>query len=275
MAFPLWIDWSHVRKIYERHDAKSMDRKKNLDRHVALLDFSASIRNGITAVLGPKGSGKTSLLKITATMMIPDDGRVTYRLSDGEELVWSQNSIASNGKKDIEYLREKIGYVPSLLKMNHPITCEEALLYIGQLRRVPNLRKRCAELIAKWGLAGYRRKFLSELPVSVLKRYLIAQSRLASPEIWILDEPTFGLDDLGRRLLIDELKNNVTKEQIVILATSDMELAELADDLILVEHGSCRRIGKKKFLTASVSEGTVAAWYQAMQVFARLHNPVV
>lgn len=274
MAFPLWIDWSHVRKIYEKHVAESVNKRKNFDRNVALLDFSASIRSGITAVLGPKGAGKTSLLKITATMTVPDDGRIAYQTRDGKQFSWSQKSVSSNEKPDIEYLRERIGYVPPLQKMNHRISCEEALLYIAQLRRVTNPRKRCAEIIAKWGLAGYRKRPLKELPLHVLKRHLLAQSLLSSPEIWILDEPTFGLDDLGRYQLINELKKD-EKERIILLATDDMELAELADDIILLEFGSCRRIGKKKYLTASVSEGTVAAWYQAMQVFAHLHNPVM
>lgn len=103
----------------------------------------------------------------------------------------------------------------------------------------------------------------------------MAQSQLASPEIWILDDPTYGLDDLGRRLLINTLKEYREKDRIVLLATTDMELAEIADDIILLEYGSCRRIGKKKYLTASVSEGTVKAWYQAMQIFSHLHHPVI
>ncbi len=274
MAFPLWIDWSHVRKLYKKHVAGSGNKRKNFDQHVALLDFSAAIRSGITVVLGPKGAGKTSLLKITATMMIPDDGRITYQTSDGRQIVWAQKRLTSNEKSDLAYLREQIGYVPPLQKMNHRITSEEALLYIAQLRKVSNPRKRCAEMIAKWGLAGYRKTPLKELPLAVLKRHLLAQSLLSSPEIWILDEPTDGLDDLGRFQLINELKKE-TNERIILLATEDMELAELADELILLEFGSCRRIGKKKYLTASVSEGTVAAWYQAMQVFAHLYHPVI
>lgn len=271
MAFSLWIDWSHVRKIYDRK--RVQQSSSPFDRQIALLDFSATIRSGITVVLGPKGSGKSSLLKITATLLTPDDGRVTYQIDNGTELTWSQKSLSST--EDIELLRERIGYVPPIQRINHPIRCEEALYYLAQLRRVSYLRKRCAEIIAKWGLAGYRRSFLNELPLSVLKRYLMAQSQLASPEIWILDDPTYGLDDLGRRLLINTLKEYREKDRIVLLATTDMELAEIADDIILLEYGSCRRIGKKKYLTASVSEGTVKAWYQAMQIFSHLHHPVI
>lgn len=269
----MWINWSHVRKIYDGKRPQKSD--SSLERNVALLDFSATIRSGITVVLGPKGSGKTSLLKITATMLVPDDGRVTYEMSDGKQFTWSQKNVASYDTAEIELLRERIGYVPPLQKIDHHITCEEALYYLAQLRRIPHLRKRCAEIIAKFGLAGYRRSLLRELPIHVLKRHLMAQSLLASPEVWILDDPTYGLDELGRHLLSDTLSEYQQKKRMVIIATKDMELAEIADDLILIESGACRRIGKKKYLTASVSEGTVAAWYQAMQVFSHLHHPVI
>lgn len=274
MAFPLWIEWSHVRKLYKKHVEETKNKWKNLDRNVALLDFSAMIRDGITVVLGPEGSGKSSLLKLTATMILPDDGRISYQMREGKVLSWSQNSLSSSEKEDFEQLRAKIGYVPPLKRMNHHIACEEALYYFAQSRRVTNLRKRCATFLAKWGLAGYRKYPLKDLPLHVLKRYLIAQSLIVNPQFWILDEPTAGLDDIGRNLLMDELQKQA-KERIVLLATNDMELAELANHIILLEFGSCRRIGNKKLLTASVSEGTVAAWYQTMQIFAHLHKPVI
>jgi hypothetical protein len=72
--------------------------------------------------------------------------------------------------------------------------------------------------------------------------------------------------------LWEELKRQ-PRDRITLIATEkDMELAELADDLMLMEAGTCRRLGKKKYLAASVPEGTVAAWYQAMQAFSHLRH---
>lgn len=273
MAFPLWIDWSHVSKIYEK-PLEETGNYRNVDRNVGLLDFSASIRRGITVVLGPEGSGKTTLLKLTAMLMVPHDGSIAYQTNDGDQFIWSQRSVSNAEESGISKLKTLVGYVPLIRKVTNDITCEESLLYLARFRRVANARKRCAELIAQWGLAGWRKTPLEKLPPHLLKRYMLAQSLLARPKFWILDEPTWGLDELGRRLLIQELMTG-SEERIVLLATQDMELAELADDLILLEYGSCRRIGKKKFLTASVSEGTVAAWYKTMQQFAHLHKPVI
>ncbi|SEM89603.1 ATP-binding cassette domain-containing protein [Lihuaxuella thermophila] len=264
------IDWSHVSKIYEpRKEIRGPYHRRT--RHMGLLDFSASVRRGITAILGPEGSGKTTLLRLTATWMVPDDGRITYINHDGETYVWSKGSVITSGTSSLGNLKEQISYIPHTKKLDHDITVELSLLHLAQLRRVPNPKKRSAEMIAKWGLAAYRRTPLHQLAGGVLKRYLLAQSLIVSPKIWLLDEPTNGLDELGKRLLWQELKNNPA-DRITLIATDDMDLAECSDDLMLLEAGSCRRLGRKKLLTASVPEGTVAAWYRAMQAFSQLRS---
>jgi ABC-2 type transport system ATP-binding protein len=265
----LRIEWSHVSKIYESQDTSLRAHKKA--RLLGLLDFSAAVRKGITAVLGPKGSGKSTLLRLTATLLVPDDGRITFQLEDGETHVWSRGSVITSGVSSLGDLRERISYIPDVNKLDHDVTVEFALLHLAQLRRVPHPKKRTAEIIARWGLGGYRRIALRELSGAVLKRYLLAQSLIADPKIWIMDEPTRGMDDWGRKLLWQELTSR-SADRITLLATSDLELAECADDLLLLEEGSCRRLGRRKLLTAGVPEGTVAAWYKAMQTFSHLRS---
>jgi ABC-2 type transport system ATP-binding protein len=270
MAFPLRIDWAHVRKIYEPQEAIYGYHRGACQ--LGLLDFSASVREGTTVILGSEGSGKTTLLKLTAMLTVPDDGRITFRSHDGEGCVWSKGNVITAGIFDLGDLKGKIGYIPHIHKLNHDITVESSLIYLAQLRRVSNPRKRSAELIAKWGLGGYRKALLHQLSGGVLKRYLLAQSLVVSPLIWMLDEPTNGMDELGKHLLWQELMNQPNDRITLIATTDDMELAECADDLMLIESGSCRRLGKKRLLTASVSEGTVAAWYRTMQAFSQLRK---
>ncbi|MBA4494880.1 ATP-binding cassette domain-containing protein [Paenactinomyces guangxiensis] len=265
------IDWSHVSKIYEPQESIRGYYQKRT-RHMGLLDFSASVRRGITVILGPEGSGKTTLLRLTGTLMVPDDGRITFQDSNGEGYVWSKGSVITSGISSLGDLKEKIGYIPHTKKLDHDITVELSLLHLAQLRRVPNPKKRSAEMITKWGLGAYRRTPLHELSGGSLKRYLLAQSLIVSPKIWILDEPTKGMDELGKRLLWQELIDQPADRITLIATTDDMELAECADDLMLLESGSCRRLGRKKWLTASVPEGTVSAWYKAMQAFSKLRS---
>lgn len=239
---------------------------------MGLIDFSTSVREGITALLGPKGSGKTTLLKLTALKMIPDDGRIVFFLNKKQPYVWSKGKMITSGLAEISFLKSLIHYTPHVKRLNQDTTIESSLFMHAQLMRVPNPKKKSAEMIAKWGLAGYRKMPVYELSGSVLKRFLLARSLIVPAPIWIMDEPTEGLDPWGRYLLIQELRKR-RRGQITLFATEkDMELAEYANDLMLLESGACRRMGGRKILTSSVPEGTVRAWYEAMQAFSYLRK---
>lgn len=261
----MWIEWSHLSKQYNLPNDHEMYAKKGHSQ--GLFDFSAFIRQGVTVVLGPPSSGKSTLLRLTATEVVPDDGRITY--SDGIQghYVWSKGNFNTSKRTGFQEVKETISYVPQIMHSHYHMTVEEDLLQITQIRRTSNPRKKIVTLLTKWGLSAYRKTEMSKLSVGLLKRYMLAQSLLCNPQIWILDEPTNGLDELGRSLLFAELIGNASS-RITLIATRDMQLAECADNLLLLEQGSCRRLGSKKFLTAGVPEGTVAAWYQAMQTFS-------
>lgn len=259
------IEWSHLNKVYPSPNSPRSSR-------IGLLDFTAEVRQGITAVLGPGGSGKSTLLKLTAALLVPDDGRITYRLKDGETLVWSKGVAAAVGTSALGSLKSRITYIPPVGRLNKPISLEKYLLYHAQISQLPYPRKRVAELIAEWGLAAVRRLPLSDIPWQMTKRVLLVEMLLRDPLIALLDEPTEGLDQWGKKLLWRELRR-LAPHRIILVATRDLGWAECADDLLLMESGSCRRLGPKRLLTASVPEGTVAAWYEMMLTFSNLRQP--
>lgn len=266
----MWIHWSHIHKQFSVQDEHKKKQRKTI-KQLGLLDFSALAKPGITVILGPKGSGKSTLLKLTAAVMLPDDGRITFQLNDNRKYVWSRGSVITSGTSSMGDLKEQIGYVPDIKRVRYESSCEEALMHVAQLRRLSRPRAKVAALMTRWGLAGYRHEELQSLSTSVLKRYLLGQSLLLQPTFWLLDEPTKGLDPLGRYLLMEELQKH-RKQRITLLATEDMELAEIADEIILLEYGMCRRMGNRKILTSSVTEGTVAAWYKTMQTFSHVRS---
>ncbi|MDR6226011.1 ABC transporter ATP-binding protein [Desmospora profundinema] len=262
------IEWSHVNKVFfeqEGGDRPSYQRQAQ----TGLLDFTASLRQGVTVILGPEGSGKSTLLRVTAAATVPDDGRITYQTRRSEVHVWSKSIAALGSAAPVEALRRRIGYVPQRKRLNHDTLLDESLLYLAQSYQLPQPKKRAAELIARWGLAGYRKQPLTELPREVAARYIIARSLLGEPLIWLLDEPVQGLDEWGWHLFTQELSRRRSRG-ITLLATNDLDLAEAADTLLLMESGGCRRIGPRKILTAGVPDGKVASWYQAMQTFSPL-----
>lgn len=218
-------------------------------------------------VLGPEGAGKSTLLRVTATVAVPDDGRVTYWWDD-QTHIWSKSVAAMGETSPIHSLRMHLGYVPQKkMLQEEALLLEESLCYLAQYHRFPHPKRRAVETVARWGLAAYRRHPLAELPEPVASRYTLAASLMGNPYIWVVDEPEAGLDDLGYRLFLTELTRRRGKG-ITLIATQDLELAEAADYLLLMESGSCRRIGERKLLTSGVPEGTVSSWYQTMQIFA-------
>ncbi|PTM59837.1 ABC transporter ATP-binding protein [Desmospora activa] len=262
------IEWSHVNKVFygkEEGDRFSYQRQAQ----TGLLDFTASLKQGVTVILGPEGSGKSTLLRVTAAAAVPDDGRITYQTHRSEVHVWSKSIAAMGSASPMEALRQRIGYVPQRKRLNHDTPLDESLLYLAQSYQLPQPKKRAAELIARWGLAGVRKQPLNELSRDVAARYIIARSLISEPPIWLLDEPAHGLDDWGWQLFMQELTRR-RQHGITVLATNDLELAEAADHLLLMEAGSCRRIGPRKILTAGVPDGTVASWYRTMQTFSKV-----
>jgi ABC-type multidrug transport system ATPase subunit len=263
----LWIEWSHITKKY--NSTKNTNKASSQRSNIGLLDFSATVRAGVTVVLGPEGAGKSTLLRLTAATMLPDDGRITYGSREGERFIWSRGSVVASDSTSLSDWRDKIAYLPVVPALRYDETVEETLLYFAQVRRVPSPKKYAAECIAKWGLAGWRKTSVSKLIGPVLKRYYLAECFVKAPQILLLDEPTKGLDPIGKQILWQEIIHQ-PKERIILISTSNLAFAECADDLILLENGSCRRLGRKKYLTACVSEGTVEGWYRSMQTFSNL-----
>ncbi|PTX60317.1 ABC-2 type transport system ATP-binding protein [Melghirimyces profundicolus] len=258
------IEWSHVNKQY----AEGENGPYRLRKRTGLLDFTVTLKEGVTAVLGPKGSGKTTLLRVTATLSVPDDGRITYRTFGGRQYTWSRSIAAMGDTSPLEPLRRRLGYVPPHKKLNQDdVLLEDALVYLAQYHRLSQPKKQAVEMVARWGLAAFRKRTLAELPAAAASRYALAASLIGDPDIWLLDEPTRGLDELGWHLFLRELERRKGKG-ITLMAIHDLELAEVAENLLLVEGGSCRRLGRRKLLTSGVPDGSVASWYRMMQSFS-------
>ncbi|SMO71770.1 ATP-binding cassette domain-containing protein [Melghirimyces algeriensis] len=260
----MYIECSHVSKRFTDSEKRGWGLFQG---QAGLLDFTATLKGGVTAVLGPPSSGKSTLLQIIAAFSVPDDGRVTYQFADHCSYVWSRRIADMGDMSTVELLQQRIGYVPSN-KLLHPddMVLEDALLNLSYYHRLAQPKRRVVEMITRWGLAAYRKGMLVELPEYILSRYAIAASLLGDPEFWLLDDPTRGLDELGYNLFLHELQQRREKG-ITIFVTHDLELAELADHLLLMESGFCRRIGERRWMTSGVPDGSVASWYQLMQRF--------
>lgn len=186
------------------------------DRLIALDNVSMSVPDGnITAVLGPSGSGKSSLLAVAATLTTPDAGSV--RIGDIDA-----TGISS---ADAERLRrERIGIVFQEPQLLPSLTALEQLELMTHLLGKParSGQDRARELLDAVGLSAQAHKRPGQLSGGQRQRINIARALMNEPELLLVDEPTSALDH-ARGVDIVELISNLTRETgaATVLVTHD------------------------------------------------------
>ncbi|MFY1593797.1 ABC transporter ATP-binding protein [Micromonospora sp. WMMD737] len=170
-----------------------------------------------TAVIGPSGSGKSSLLAVAATLITPDSGTVLVAGTD----------TAGLGRAGMAALRrEKIGIVFQQPNLIASLTAAEQLQVIAHLaggsRRAG--RARAAELLAAVGLTGQAARRPHQLSGGQRQRVNIARALMNDPAVLLVDEPTSALDH-ERGAAIVELVTDLTRQRgtATVLVTHDRE----------------------------------------------------
>ena len=181
-------------------------------------DFSASIPEGTTAIAGPSGRGKTTLLRLLNRLADPDEGRILFRGEDVRE-------------RDPKDLRQEVCLVPQLPALIDG-TVRENVEYAASLAH------RRADPAALLPLAGLDPSFavrdVSKLSVGEQQRSMLARALALEPSVLLLDEPTSALDEAARGSVEQTLAGLAYREGLsLVLVTHDRAQAErLADRVI-------------------------------------------
>lgn len=178
---------------------------KRYRKKAALQDISLTIPAGMYGLLGRNGAGKTSLMRILATLSTQTSGDVTI------------NSIPIKNTKKI---REIVGYLPQDFSMYPNMTVYGVMDYLGLLSEIPNKerKKRISDLLKKVNLQDNLSTKVKALSGGMKRRLGIAQALLHNPQILIVDEPTAGLDP-EERIRFRNLLCEFAEGRIVILST--------------------------------------------------------
>ena len=185
---------------------------KNYGRKAALKNVSVTLHSGMYGLLGRNGAGKTSLMRILATLSVPSGGEVSM----------NGISIKETGK-----IREIIGYLSQDFSFYRNMSVYDAMDYLGLLSNLPDkIRKeRIASLLEQVNLKENMRTKIKALSGGMRQRLGIAQALLHDPQILIVDEPTAGLDP-EERIRFRNMLSEFAEDRIVILSThisSDVE----------------------------------------------------
>ncbi|MFC1434847.1 ABC transporter ATP-binding protein [Streptacidiphilus sp. N1-3] len=207
------------------------------DRRLTALDAVSlhSAPGELTAIVGPSGSGKSSLLAVAATLLRPDSGRV---LVDGEDV------RGLTAKQATALRRERIGIVFQQPNLLASLTALEQLLAVAHLRgtRPRAARGRAEQLLASVGLTdGKQHRRPHQLSGGERQRVNIARALFAEPAVLLVDEPTSALDhERGAR--ITDLLATVTRTHrtATLLVTHDRTLLTHADQILELIDGRLR-----------------------------------
>lgn len=175
---------------------------------------------GIFAILGPNGSGKTTMIKSILGMVVPDDGQISI---DDQSVL---------GKWDY---RNEIDYMPQIANFPGNLTINELIKMIKNLRNKPS---RDAGLISKFKLEPFLDKKLSNLSGGTRQKVNIVLSFMFDSPLIILDEPTTGLDPVSLIHLKELI--NVEKEngKTILITTHIMDFVEeMADEIVFLLDG--------------------------------------
>ena len=211
---------------------------KNYGKKAALKNVSLTIHSGMYGLLGRNGAGKTSLMRILATLSVPSSGEI------------SMNGIPI---KETGKIREIVGYLPQDFSFYRNMSVYGAMDYLGLLSNIPDkIRKeRISALLEQVNLKEDMRTKVKALSGGMKRRLGIAQALLNNPQILIVDEPTAGLDP-EERIRFRNLLSEFAENRIVILSThisSDVESSceniGVLDNGRMIWNGSTKELVKQ------------------------------
>ncbi|MCX7833047.1 MAG: ABC transporter ATP-binding protein [Ignavibacteria bacterium] len=187
----------------------------------ALKNLSLKIEEGIIfGLLGPNGAGKTTLVKILLGMIHPTSGGVKIF---GEDV---------NNYK----VRKKIGYLPEDHRFPDYMNAIEILNFLGVLSGLKGEEiKKVSEVNLKLvDIYNWRKLKVKKYSKGMLQRLAFAQSFLNNPELIILDEPTEGVDPIGRKAIRDIILDLKKKGATILLNSHLLSEIELVCDRVAI-----------------------------------------
>lgn len=168
---------------------------------------SLDIRPGLTLLLGPNGTGKSTLLKLAAGIEAPETGTVTI---DGLDL-WHDERAA----------RQALAYAPELPDLSPYASLGEVMRLVSSLREVePTAGERALTAV---GLEGLERRSIRELSMGQRRRAMLAAAFIGSPTTLLLDEPLESLDRAMRDLVVRWVGERLAAGATALISTHEVE----------------------------------------------------
>lgn len=200
------------------------DGKKRL---TALDGVSAAIgANRVTGLIGPDGAGKTTLMRLCAGLLTPDQGQLTV--------------LGINAVQEPLRVQATIGYMPQRFGLYEDLSVQENMELYADLQGVPEEQRpdRYEQLLTMAGLSRFVSRLAGKLSGGMKQKLGLVCTLVRPPRLLLLDEPTVGVDPVSRRELWNIVYHLVEQEGMsVLLSTAYLDEAERCAEVVLMHQG--------------------------------------
>lgn len=214
-------------KVLIGRDIKKTFRRDTGEIVQALDAVSLEVKHGtLTALVGPDGAGKTTLIRLATGLMTADSGELTILGVD----------VAAHP----QLIQDRIGYMPQKFGLYEDLSVQENLDLYADLRgvTVEERRQRYPRLMEMTALGPFTQRLAGRLSGGMKQKLGLACTLVRAPELLLLDEPTVGVDPLSRRELWDIILQLVDDQGLtVLLSTSYLDEAERCGHVVVMHQG--------------------------------------
>ena len=223
---------------------RNLCKTYNKGKTVALQDVNFDVQSGeIFGIIGPDGSGKTSLFRILTTLILADSGNATV---DGYDVV-----------KDYKKIRQHIGYMPGRFSLYQDMTVEENLSFFATVFNTSiEENYHLVEDIYRQ-IEPFKKRKAGKLSGGMKQKLALSCALIHAPHVLFLDEPTTGVDPVSRKEfweMLQKLKKNFKLS--IIVSTPYMDEAIQCDRIALIQSG--------KFLTIDSPQGIIDSYTETL-----------
>lgn len=220
---------------------KSFGKFKALDN--VSLDFE---RGNTISLIGPNGSGKTTLIKSILGLVIPEKGVI--KINDNEV------------KTNCAY-RSQIGYMPQIGRYPENMTIGQVISMLKEIRK--DCKSHDEELINGFGIPAIQNKTMRSLSGGTRQKVSACLAFLFKPDIFILDEPTAGLDPVSSELLKDKIMKERANGKLILITSHVLsDLDDITSHIVYLQDGKLmfyKEVGELKKSTGEEKLNKVIA----------------